>query len=39
LAFVRAGRFELPFSCGPFLLRNLREVPVESIRPFKRRSR
>jgi hypothetical protein len=33
LAFVRAGRFELPFSRGSLLLRNLKGVPVESIRP------
>ena len=39
LAFVRAGRFELPFSRGSLLLRNVRGVLVESIRPFKRRSR
>ncbi len=39
LAFVCAGRFELPFSRGSLLLRNLKGVPVESIRLFMRRSR
>jgi hypothetical protein len=39
LAFVRAGRFELPFSRRSLLLRDLKGVRVESIRPFKRRSR